>query len=73
MSAIHGDRYLRSGIAADRERQIAYFIRSLAQITSALQCPEAYFLEHGEYVPNDNSPLLCVACSRSSRSSALVL
>ncbi len=58
MSAIYGDRYLRSGIAADRERQLAYFNRSLAQITSSLRCPEAYFLECGEYVPNDNSPLL---------------
>ena len=58
MSAIYGNRYLRSGIASDRERQIAYFNRSLGQITSTLQCPEAYFLERGEYVPNDNTPLL---------------
>jgi hypothetical protein len=49
---------LRSGIASDLERQIAHFNRGLGQITSALQCPEAYFLERGVYIPNDNTPLL---------------
>jgi len=58
MSAIHGNRYLRSGIASDYKKQIVYFNRSLGQITSTLQCPEAYFIERGEYVPNDNTPLL---------------
>ena len=58
MSAIYGDRYLRTGLASDVEKQIAYFDRSLGQITDTLQCPEAYFLERGEYVPNDNTPLL---------------
>ena len=58
LSAIFGNRYLRSGIASDRERQVAYFNRSLGQITATLQCPEAYFLEGGGWVPNDNAPLL---------------
>ena len=58
LSAIFGNRYLRSGIASDRERQVAYFNRSLGQITATLQCPEAYFLESGGWVPNDNAPLL---------------
>jgi Glycosyl hydrolases family 15 len=58
LSAIFGNRYLRSGIASDRERQVAYFNRSLGQITATLQCPEAYFLERGAWVPNDNAPLL---------------
>ncbi len=58
MSAIYGNRYLRSGIASDLERQIAHFNRSLGQITGTLQCPEAYFLERDESVPNDNTPLL---------------
>jgi hypothetical protein len=58
MSAIYGNRFLRSGVASDLERQIAYFNRSLGQITETLQCPEAYFLERGTYVPNDNAPLL---------------
>ncbi len=57
MSAIYGDRYLRLGIASDIENQIAYFNRSLGQITSTLRCPEAYFIECCEYVPNDNVPL----------------
>jgi GH15 family glucan-1,4-alpha-glucosidase len=58
VSAIYGDRYLRSGLASDSEKQIAYFNRSLAQITDTLECPEAYFLERGHYAPNDNVPLL---------------
>src|SRR5208337_4250788 len=58
MSAIYGNRFLRSGIASDQEKQIAYFNRSLGQITSTLQCPEAYFLERGKYVPNDDVPLV---------------
>jgi hypothetical protein len=47
---------LRSGIASDLERQIAYFNRSLGQITETLQCPEAYFLQRGKYAPNDVDP-----------------
>ena len=58
MSAIYGNRFLRSGVASDHEKQIAYFNRSLGQITETLQCPEAYFIERGEYVANDNAPLL---------------
>jgi len=57
MSVIYGNRYLRFGIASDIENQIAYFNRSLGQITSTLRCPEAYFIERCEYVPNDNVPL----------------
>ena len=57
MSVIYGNRYLRFGIASDIENQIAYFNRSLGQITSTLGCPEAYFIERCEYVPNDNVPL----------------
>ena len=58
ISAIYGARYLRFGIASDIENQIAYFNRSLGHITSTLRCPEAYFIERSEYVPNDNLPLL---------------
>lgn len=57
LSAICGNRYLRSGIASDIENQVAHFNRSLGQITSTLRCPEAYFIERCEYVPNDNVPL----------------
>ena len=58
VSAIYGNRYLRFGLKSDIEKQIAYFNRSLGQITDTLQCPEAYFLERGQYAPNDNVPLL---------------
>ena len=58
LSAIYGDRYLRTGLASDIEKQIAYFNRSLGQIADELQCPEAYFIERGGYAPNDNTPLL---------------
>jgi hypothetical protein len=58
VSAIYGNRYLRFRQAPDMERQIAYFNRGLGQITGALRCPEAYFLERGQYAPNDNVPLL---------------
>ncbi len=58
MSVIYGNRFLRSGNGMDRERQIAYFNRSIAQISPLLQCPEAYFLECGAWVPNGNAPLL---------------
>jgi GH15 family glucan-1,4-alpha-glucosidase len=58
VSAIYGDRYLRAGLPSDLEKQTAYFNRSLGQITDTLECPEAYFLERGQYAPNDNVPLL---------------
>jgi phosphorylase kinase alpha/beta subunit len=38
--------------------------RSLGQLTGedsafgGFKCPEAYYLENGRYVPNDNTPLL---------------
>jgi phosphorylase kinase alpha/beta subunit len=63
MSAIYGRRYRQSRSEADRDRQIAYFNRSLGQITDCLQCPEAWFLERGAYVPNDNTPLLWTAAN----------
>lgn len=43
--------------------QSHYLNRSLGQLTEekagtrAWQCPEAYFIENGSYVPNDNVPL----------------
>jgi len=58
LSVIFANRYIRSRALADLEQQAFYFNRSLGQISSGLQCPEAYFLEHGRYVPNDNTPLL---------------
>jgi phosphorylase kinase alpha/beta subunit len=64
VSVIAGRRYLRSGAVADLERQVRHLNRSLGQLTGPdciqgeLRCPEAYYVEHGRYVPNDNVPLL---------------
>ncbi|MEW4527838.1 glycoside hydrolase family 15 protein [Maioricimonas sp. JC845] len=64
LSAIYGNRYLKSRDAADLERQRLYLQRSLAQLTDGngpfdpLRCPEAYYIENGQYVPNDHTPLL---------------
>lgn len=50
------ERYLRS--------QIHYFNRSLGQLTGeesrfgGFKCPELYYREEGQYVPNDTVPLL---------------
>ena len=57
-SALYGKRFLESGGKENLELQLMYLNRSLAQITPELRCPEAYYLEHGAYVPNDNTPLL---------------
>jgi phosphorylase kinase alpha/beta subunit len=64
VSIIAGRRYRRTGEAADLDRQVHHFNRALGQLTGtdcpqgALRCPEAYYLEHGRYVPNDHVPLL---------------
>jgi len=64
VSVIACRRYLRTGEPADLERQVHYLNRALGQITGPdcslgeLRCPEAYYIEHGRYVPNDHVPLL---------------
>ncbi|QDU36513.1 Glycosyl hydrolases family 15 [Maioricimonas rarisocia] len=64
VSIIYGREYLRTGDESARERQRLYLQRSLAQLTDgsgpfeALRCPEAYYIENGQYVPNDHTPLL---------------
>jgi hypothetical protein len=64
VSVIAGRRYLRAGDPADLDRQVRHLNRSLGQLTGPdcprgeLLCPEAYYLEHGRHVPNDNVPLL---------------
>jgi phosphorylase kinase alpha/beta subunit len=63
VSIIAGRAYLQSEEGADLDRQVHHLNRSLAQLTGqdspagALRCPEAYYLEHGRYVPNDQVPL----------------
>ena len=64
MSAAYGRRYQRTGRRRDLDLQTHYFNRSLGQLTGKVagipefQCPEAYYLEKGRYVPNDQTPLL---------------
>jgi phosphorylase kinase alpha/beta subunit len=64
ISIIAGRRYLFTGDPIDLERQTRHLNRSLGQITGPgcpqgeMRCPEAYYLEHGSYVPNDHVPLL---------------
>jgi phosphorylase kinase alpha/beta subunit len=64
ISIIAGRRYLFTGDSIDLERQTRHLNRSLGQITGPgcpqgeMRCPEAYYLEHGSYVPNDHVPLL---------------
>jgi phosphorylase kinase alpha/beta subunit len=63
VSIIAGRRYLRTGETADLERQTHHLNRSLGQLTGPdcpqgeLRCAEAYYLQHGGYVPNDHVPL----------------
>ena len=66
ISIIAGRRYLRTGSSIDLDRQVFYLNRSLGQITGPdcrqgeLRCPEAYYLEHGRYVPNVNTRALAL-------------
>jgi hypothetical protein len=64
ISCIHGVSIAKQqGSDQNRLLQSLYLNRSLGQLTEekngvmAFQCPEAYFLENGFYVPNDHVPL----------------
>jgi len=64
VSVIWGRRYLKSRSADDFARQWHHFQRSLKHLTPeggqvpAYRLPESYFLEQGDWVPNDICPLL---------------
>jgi phosphorylase kinase alpha/beta subunit len=64
LSIIHGRRYQRSGDPAELAQQTHHFHRALNQLTSpadrfpAYRCPESYYCEAGQWVPNDVTPLL---------------
>lgn len=64
VSVIFGKRFQKTGHKGDLVHQIKYLNRSLGQITReegqvpAFRCPEMYYLENGQYVPNDHVPLL---------------
>jgi hypothetical protein len=64
IACIYGRRVLENPDDTDsRYLQTHYLNRALSQLTAgegekgALLCPEAYFLENGIYIPNDNTPL----------------
>ena len=64
ISAFYGEQYQQTGEEAALERQTFYFNRAIAQLTpedfplGGLKCPELYYLQSNEYVPNDATPLL---------------
>ena len=65
VSCIYGTRFAATPTDTILTKQTEYLNRSLGQITSedsppanASRCPELYYLEHGQYVPNDHVPLL---------------
>jgi GH15 family glucan-1,4-alpha-glucosidase len=71
LSVIYGQRFLEN--RDDRvsfQKQVHYFNRSLAQVTAAGACPELYFLKHGSYISNINSPL---AWTQANQALALYL
>ncbi|HRA89158.1 MAG TPA: glycoside hydrolase family 15 protein [Planctomycetaceae bacterium] len=64
VACIHGLRYLADGNPASLQLQIEATQRSLSQLTPAdsrfpqYRCPESYFSEAGQWIPNDITPLL---------------
>lgn len=64
ISIIYGKKYSVSKHPEDLSRQMEHLRRSLNHLTTAesrfpaYRCPESYFLEHGEWIPNDICPLL---------------
>ena len=71
LSIIYGQRFLAERSDQESfEKQVHYFNRSLAQITSAGQCPELYFLKNGRYVANAHTPL---AWTQANQALALCL
>ncbi len=64
VSAIFGLKFQQTHQKEYLEQQIHYLNRSLGQLTGKdckfgeFKCPELYYLQHGQYVPNDATPLL---------------
>ncbi|CAK8713456.1 Phosphorylase kinase [Candidatus Electronema halotolerans] len=64
MSIIYGMNYQKTHDKRFLQLQIDYFNRSLSQLTpedsrfGGFKCPELYYLEHGQYIPGDTTPLL---------------
>lgn len=64
IACVYGQRYLADGDPECLQLQIEATRRSLSQLTPAgcrfpqYRCPESYFCENGEWIPNDITPLL---------------
>lgn len=64
LSIIFGNQYQKTREQKFLDLQIKYFNRSLAQLTDeedqnpSFRCPELYYLQNGEYISNDSTPLL---------------
>ena len=64
IACLHGQRFLANGDPASLQLQIEATRRSLSQLTSAdgrfpqYRCPESWFCEAGQWIPNDITPLL---------------
>lgn len=64
VSAIFGLKFQKTHHPEALKQQTHYLNRSLGQLTSKdcpfgeLKCPELYYLEQGQYVPSDATPLL---------------
>ena len=72
ISAIYGTKFQTTGKTDYLEKQIWYLNRSLGQLTAldfklgGFKCPELYYLHHGEYIPNDATPLLWTQANLST-------
>ena len=64
IACVYGHRYLADGDPESLQLQIQATRRALSQLTPAgcrfpqFRCPESYFCENGEWIPNDITPLL---------------
>ncbi|HHP7230464.1 MAG TPA: phosphorylase kinase [Xenococcaceae cyanobacterium] len=63
VSVIFGRKFHQTRQPEYLEQQIRYLNRSLRQLTSkdcqlGFKCPELYYLQNGNYIPNDATPLL---------------
>lgn len=64
IACVYGHRYLADGDPESLQMQIEATRRALSQLTPAgcrfpqFRCPESYFCENGEWIPNDITPLL---------------
>ncbi len=64
VACIYGRRFQRSHRPEDLHRHLAATRRSLAQLTrpedrfAPYRCPESWFWEQGQWIPNDITPLL---------------